>query len=70
RRMRGHRGCTRWRGIRPPLSRAGRAGANAIPFNGRIGRRALAPGRYRATLTATAAGSAGPPRSVGFTVVR
>jgi hypothetical protein len=34
--------------------RGGRAGANKVAFSGRIGRRALASGRYRATLTATA----------------
>lgn len=33
--------------------RGGRAGANKVAFSGRIGRRALASGRYRATLTAT-----------------
>jgi hypothetical protein len=33
--------------------RRGRAGANQVAFSGRIGRRALASGRYRATLTAT-----------------
>jgi hypothetical protein len=33
----------------------GRTGANRVPFSGRIGRRALAIGRYRATLTATGA---------------
>jgi Zn-dependent alcohol dehydrogenase len=33
--------------------RRGRAGANKVAFSGRIGRRALASGRYRATLTAT-----------------
>jgi hypothetical protein len=33
--------------------RRGRAGANNVAFSGRIGRRALASGRYRATLTAT-----------------
>jgi hypothetical protein len=34
--------------------RRGRTGPNNIAFSGRIGRRALATGRYRATLTATA----------------
>jgi hypothetical protein len=34
--------------------RRGRAGANKVAFSGRIGRRALPVGRYRATLTATA----------------
>ncbi|HEX7291923.1 MAG TPA: PKD domain-containing protein [Conexibacter sp.] len=64
------RRCTRLVVITPALTRTGRAGANAVPFSGRIGRHALAPGRYRATLTATAAGRAGPSSSIGFTVVR
>jgi hypothetical protein len=33
--------------------RRGRKGSNQVAFSGRIGRRALASGRYRATLTAT-----------------
>ncbi len=46
------------------------AGANAIPFNGRTGRRALAPGAYRATILATdAAGNRSAPRGAGFTVL-
>jgi len=69
RRAHGRR-CTRLVAVRPQLTRAARAGANAVPFSGRIGRRALAPGRYVATLTATAAGRAGPPSSIRFTVVR
>lgn len=64
------RRCTRLVAIRPTLTRAGRAGANAVPFSGRIGRRALAPGSYRATFTATASGRAGAPSSVRFVVVR
>ncbi|HEU4703339.1 MAG TPA: PKD domain-containing protein, partial [Conexibacter sp.] len=66
----GARRCTRFVPVRPALVRAGRAGANAVPFSGRLRRRALAPGRYRATLTATADGTAGPPSSVGFAIVR
>jgi hypothetical protein len=64
------RRCTRLVVIRPALTRAGRTGANAVPFSGRLGRRALAPGRYVATLTATAAGRAGAPRRLAFRVVR
>ncbi len=46
------------------------AGANAIRFNGRTGRRALAPGAYRATILATdAAGNRSAPRGAGFTVL-
>jgi hypothetical protein len=47
------------------------AGINAKKFSGRIGRRALKPGRYRATLTATdAAGNKSAPKRLNFRVVR
>jgi hypothetical protein len=72
---------TRARRRRPPCTRAllrgtlrrtvARAGRRSTPFTGRIGRRALALGRYRATLTtADAAGNVSAPRSITFTVVR
>ena len=64
------RRCTRLVAIRPPLTRSLPAGANAVPFSGRIGRRPLAPGRYVATLTARAGGVAGTPSRLGFRVVR
>ena len=66
----GARRCTRLVRVRPALTRALPAGANAVPFSGRIGRRALAPGRYVATLKASADGSAGAPRRAAFRVVR
>jgi hypothetical protein len=51
--------------------RGGRAGANKVAFSGRIGRRALASGRYRATLTATAAnGRVSQAKRRSFLVVR
>jgi hypothetical protein len=43
----------RWVKAATLTRRHGRAGANKVAFSGRIGRRALAPGRYRVTLTAT-----------------
>jgi hypothetical protein len=47
------------------------AGASALRFTGRIGSRALTPGRYRATIAATdTAGRRGQPRSAGFEVLR
>ncbi len=52
------------------LTRGERAGADAVAFSGRVRRRALAPGSYRATLTASAGGRAGVPRALGFRVVR
>jgi Tol biopolymer transport system component len=54
------------------LSRSGtRAGSNRVAFTGRIGRKALRPGRYRATVTATdAAGNVSAPRTIRFRIVR
>jgi hypothetical protein len=52
------------------LTRTAQAGANELPFSGRIGRKALRPGSYRARFTARdAAGNASAPRSVRFRVV-
>ena len=45
-------------------------GPNAIAFSGRIGRRALKPGRYKATLRARNAKGAAKPVTVRFTVVK
>lgn len=46
------------------------AGANALRLRARIGRRALAPGAYRVTVTVTdAAGHRSAARSVHFRVV-
>jgi hypothetical protein len=51
--------------------RRGRAGPNKVAFSGRIGRRALAIGRHRATLTATGANRrVSAPRRRSFLVVR
>ncbi len=48
-----------------------RAGAGAIHFTGRIGRRALRPGRYRATLGARdAAGNLARPRTLRLRILR
>jgi DNA-binding beta-propeller fold protein YncE len=52
------------------LRRAGRGGRNRTPFSGRIGARALRPGKYRVTVVATAAGRSSAPRHANFTVVR
>jgi DNA-binding beta-propeller fold protein YncE len=52
------------------LRRAGRQGANRLGFSGRIGRRKLAPGRYRAIFTATdARGNRSSGARVGFRVL-
>jgi len=65
-----HRSCRRY-------SRAGAvafpglaAAAAALRFDGKVGRHALAPGAYRATVVATdAAGSASKPRRASFTIL-
>jgi PKD repeat protein len=48
------------------LRRAGAAGANNVPFSGRIGTKALRPGRYRATLGTPGAKS----RTARFKIVK
>jgi hypothetical protein len=51
------------------LTRSARSGKNALRFSGRIGSRALKPGRYRAVLTATdAAGNRSAPKRLSFRV--
>jgi hypothetical protein len=55
---------------RGTLKRGGKLGANSVPFSGRIGRRALKPGAYRVTFTATAAGLTSKPVVLRFRVVR
>jgi hypothetical protein len=51
------------------LRRTGSQGANTIRFSGRIGRRALRPGRYRAVMRAIdAAGNRSQPRTVGLRI--
>lgn len=46
------------------------AGADSIAFSGKVGKRALRPGSYRATIVATdAAGNRSAPSSAAFTVL-
>jgi DNA-binding beta-propeller fold protein YncE len=53
------------------LSRSENAGASSVKFSGRIGRRALRAGRYRATIRATdAAGNTSTASSVSFRIVK
>ena len=70
RRLSGHRGCARY--VRVGVLRAsGKAGGNRLSFSGRIGRRVLRPGRYRARAIATdLAGNVGAERRLTFRVVR
>jgi hypothetical protein len=46
------------------------AGADELPFSGRVGHRALHPGAYRATLTAKNATGAPKPAGLSFTIVK
>ena len=52
RRLARHRRCTRLV-LDATLTRSAHSGANKVTFSGRIGRTALKPGSYRATLTAS-----------------
>jgi hypothetical protein len=69
-RNRNRRKCTRF--VRfGRFAQSASAGQNRKKFSGRIGRRSLRPGRYRATLVATdAAGNRSAPRRLNFRVVR
>lgn len=70
RRNRSRRRCRLWP-TRGTLRRTGLAGRNRVPFSGRLGRKALKPGRYRAVLIATdAAGNRSAPKRLTFKVVR
>jgi streptogramin lyase len=64
------RRCTRYAFV-GALRRHGLQGANAIAFSGRLGKRALTPGAYRASaLARDAAGNLSKPSVAGFTIVR
>jgi uncharacterized delta-60 repeat protein len=53
------------------LKRTSSAGGNRVAFSGRVGRHALRPSRYRATLTATdPSGNRSKARAVAFRIVR
>jgi calcineurin-like phosphoesterase family protein len=70
RRYRNRRRCTR--SVRKgTLTRSAHLGQNTVRFSGRIGRRALKPGRYQAKLQAVTVGALHPSRarSVSFTVL-
>ena len=52
------------------LNRKSKTGRNTIAFSGRIGRKALTPASYHATITArTGTGPTSKPRSATFTIV-
>jgi hypothetical protein len=71
-RRRGQKGRKCTRAVRvTTLTKSSKVGADSIAFTGRVGRRALPAGRYRATIVATGAeGAKSQPRSVGLTIIR
>jgi hypothetical protein len=63
--------CTRWVGVGTLTRKNMAAGAAKVPFTGRIGKKALKPGSYRAAITPTSTdGAKGKARIAKFTVVR
>jgi len=63
------RRCTRYLKV-GAIRRAGTRGANKLPFSGRIGKTALAPATYRATIVAVGAGGLmSNSRTVSFRIV-
>jgi hypothetical protein len=62
--------CTRYSTV-GALRRSGAKGANAIRFSGKLGKRALRPGRYRARISATdTAGNRSGLQSAAFRIAR
>jgi DNA-binding beta-propeller fold protein YncE len=71
RRLRGNRRCTRYRAVGTLRRGDLAAGAQRIRFSGRLGRRALRAGSYRATIRATdEAGNRSARSRARFTIVR
>ena len=71
RKLRERRRCTRYKRAGTLTRRNLPAGRNTIRFSGRIGKRALAPGGYRATVTATdPAGNRSTPTRATFRIAR
>jgi CSLREA domain-containing protein len=67
--LRHKRRCTRTVTI-ATLTRSGHVGSNKVAFSGRIGRKALKPGRYRAVFSATNAAGKSAPQRLTFTIVK
>jgi hypothetical protein len=62
--------CTRWKKVRGSFTVAGRAGQNSFTFRGRIGGKALKPGKYRLNSQATdKAKNASPVKRKAFSIV-
>jgi uncharacterized delta-60 repeat protein len=69
RRLRHKPRCTRTITVKT-LVRSAHAGLNKVPFSGRIGGKALAPGSYQAVFTASDSAGASPSKALSFTIVR
>jgi hypothetical protein len=68
--LRAKKRCKRY-GRAKTLRRTVVAGATTVPFSGRVGKKALKRGRYRATLTLTDAnGAVSAPTRAKFKIVR
>lgn len=62
--------CTRFT-RKGTLTRTSHQGPNSVGFSGRIGSKALSPGSYSATITATdAAKNTSGPKTISFTIVK
>lgn len=70
RRLAHKRRCTRYVLVKTLIRRHLKAGANRVAFSGRIGRRALKPGGYRAIFTPSAGTRKGRAHRLRFTIVR
>jgi hypothetical protein len=71
RRNAGRRRCVRWVRVRGGFTHAGLAGANSFRFSGRVGGRALRPGRHRLVATPVdVAGNRGKLARRGFRILR
>jgi hypothetical protein len=63
------RRCTRWVLVRGAIERRAPAGSSALRFSGRIGGRALRPGRHRLVVSARSGdGPRGPARRAAFRI--
>jgi hypothetical protein len=65
---RGAKHCTRFITLMPRIALSGRAGHTRARFTGRLGGKALTPGRYLLIGRPTANGQTGPPATVTFTI--
>jgi hypothetical protein len=52
------------------LTATATAVSGTVSFSGRIGKKALQPGRYRAALTATGNGGSSEPKVITFRIVK